>query len=343
MDLLFVVTRTDPAYSVGWESTARIALAQRDWDTAETAIATLDKLPGQQLTALLLRGELLALTGKAAAASAALMQVIDADPAAALAEHAAPVLVASERTLDKLADVTRYLAGLHDPAPSIVALLGDCYVATGAYPQAAAAYDRAIASHAGTPEVYLARARLLLQANQTEDALAMLKAGAAANPADIRVPVATAELLEKLGRFPEAADIYRHLLAKNTESDVVANNLAELIADHMTQDAGQLNEARQIAERFVASNNPLYLDTLGWVYFRQGRGPEALPVMAHATALAGKAALPPQFHYHYGAILLAAGQREAARAELRQATVDGVRYSGLNDAGRLLAGLNSQP
>ena len=124
MDLLFIVTKTDPAYPVGWESTARIALSLKDTATAETAITTLDQLPGQHLTALLLRGELQAQTGKPEAALASLTQVIDADPAAPLAEHAAPVLINIDRAAGKLPEAARYLEGLKNPAASIVALLG---------------------------------------------------------------------------------------------------------------------------------------------------------------------------------------------------------------------------
>ena len=100
-----------------------------------------------------------------------------------------------------------------------------------------------------------------------------------------------------------------------------------------------MEQARQIAERFTASPNPLLLDTLGWVYFRLGRTQDALALFGRASALAPN--LPPQFHYHYGIALLSDHQRDQALAELRQAVVKDANYQGHDEAEKLLASLST--
>ncbi len=63
MDALFFITKTAPNYAPAWETVARIAIAKKDWASAETAIDKLDKLENQHLTSVLLRGLLLANRG----------------------------------------------------------------------------------------------------------------------------------------------------------------------------------------------------------------------------------------------------------------------------------------
>ena len=105
--------------------------------------------------------------------------------------------------------------------------------------------------------------------------------------------------------------------------------------DHQSNITALLEKARQVAERFTASSNPLLLDTLGWVYFRQGRAQDAVSLFQRAAGLGLK--LPAQFHYHYGAALVETGARGEAQTELRQAVVKDANYPGRDDANKLLA------
>ena len=146
-----------------------------------------------------------------------------------------------------------------------------------------------------------------------------------------------AGILAKIGRTKDAADLYAKILARDPDLDAVANNLAELIADNDTANAAALEKAKDVAERFAVSSNPLLLDTLAWVYYRQGHTDQALALMDRAASM--KTDLPPQFHYHYGAILLSAGNNSQASAELQMAIIQGADYPGLDDAKALRAKL----
>jgi tetratricopeptide (TPR) repeat protein len=334
MDLLFFVTKTEPQYPVGWESTARVALAIKDWSTAETAIDRLDALNGQHLAASYLRGQMLAKTGKPQDAIAQYKIIIDQDPNAPLAEYALKSLVEAYQSLGKMDEATRYIESLKSENPNVRTILGESYLASGKTDQAAADFDLAITAKDANPEPYLDRARMFLNEHKLDEALDALKKGATIVPGDIRIEVMEADIFIQQRRYPEAIALYSDLLTHNPDMDGVANNLAETIADYQYADPAALEKAQHVAERFMTSSNPLLLDTLAWIYYRQGQIEEAKTIMDRALSFGGT--LPPQVHYHYGAILLKTHKIPEAKAELQKATVKGADYPGVDEAKKWL-------
>jgi tetratricopeptide (TPR) repeat protein len=165
-------------------------------------------------------------------------------------------------------------------------------------------------------------------------AIETLRQGVAAVPGDVKMPLALADMLGASGKYEEAIAIYDSLLIRNPDLDVAANNMAEMIADYESGDRDALDKARRVADRFQGSSNPLLLDTLGWVYFRQGNVQQALVLFERAVA--STADVPAQVHYHYGLALLKTNQKELARAQLQQATRGNRVFPGVDDAKKLL-------
>ncbi len=234
-------------------------------------------------------------------------------------------------------EATRYLEALKTDNPDIHTILGEAYLISGKSDQAAVDFDSAIAAHSSRQDPYLDRAKMLIFDHKTDQALDVLKQGAIMAPADIRAPILEAEILGKAGRYQEAITIYEALLAKNPELDGIANNLAEIIADYEYSDPNALSKAERIAERFSASSNPLFLDTLAWVYYRQGNLNQAETIMQRIVTEGSE--LPPEVHYHNAAILLKAGRSKDAKNELQKAIKDDKPYPGLEDAKKMLQGL----
>ncbi|HUY68713.1 MAG TPA: tetratricopeptide repeat protein [Alphaproteobacteria bacterium] len=338
MDLLFLVTKQYPHYAVAWESVARAAIGMKDWTTATNAIDTLDGLPGRQKLAAFLRGRLLQQTGKPADAIVSYKQAVGGDPSAPLSIRALRALVETAKSLGQLPAAADYIRSLKTNDPTVATVLSECYMDMGKDSDAAATLDQAIAAHARNAETYLDRARLFVAAQQPARAIGVLKAGAAEAPADMRLPVMEAEVDSARGDYKQAIALYGDLLARNPQLDAVANNMAALIADHDYDDAAALAKAHRASERFVASTDPLYLDTLGWVDYRLGKIDEARIFLARATA---DGTASPEIYYHYGAILLKAGARKQAKVELEKALAGGgaAFYPGLDDARKMRAGL----
>ena len=130
-------------------------------------------------------------------------------------------------------------------------------------------------------------------------------------------------------KVDDAMRSFERVLEKDPKNEVAANNVAALIADYKYQDQQQLERALTLADRFRASENAYFLDTLGWLQYRKGDYPVAVAFLQRARA---QSASGPQFNYHLGMALYRDGQKEKALAELAQAFPEGADYPGLAEA-----------
>ena len=334
LKLLAMVTKTDPNYAIGWENTARVAIGIKDFETAKMAIHNLDALDGQHMTATFLEGQILANGGKYEDARASYVKIIDADPSSSLAEHALYAMATAQQTPQELEKTTQYIASLKTDNAYVNTILGECYLQLGKTDPAAASFDKAIANNPTNQDPYLHRAMIYMNAKKTDDAFAVLKKAVATVPGDVRAPIAQADILRELGRFEEAIALYEDILKNNPGSDMAANNMASIIADHFYTDPVMLEKAGKVAEQFAGTSVSFQLDTLGWIYYRQGKLDQALKILARAVAADSKTS--PELHYHYGAALLKANKIAEAKSELLLAVTEGVNYPDLETAKKLL-------
>ncbi|MEL6914718.1 MAG: tetratricopeptide repeat protein [Pseudomonadota bacterium] len=99
---------------------------------------------------------------------------------------------------------------------------------------------------------------------------------------------------ERQGDIPGAIEIYEELYARNTNSPVIANNLASLISSFQ-EDEESLRRAYAIARRLRGTEVPQFQDTYGWIVARLGNHGEALEYLEPAAAaLSGDPVV--QFH-----------------------------------------------
>jgi cellulose synthase operon protein C len=124
-----------------------------------------------------------------------------------------------------------------------------------------------------------------------------------------------AGVLEKSGNVEGAIAIYEALYAKHSDSQIIANNLASLLATAHSDDAS-LQRAFTVARRLRDSKQPAFQDTYGWISYRLGDYDTA--VLDLKAAAAG---LPhdPAVQYHLAAAYAAQHQDAAALAQYKLA------------------------
>ncbi|MGE4351996.1 MAG: tetratricopeptide repeat protein [Bdellovibrionales bacterium] len=315
--LLSLVTKADPKYSVGWESLARIAIQMKRWDLALSAIDELEKINGQQMTGAFLRGQIEAEQVRYPQAIELFKKIISADPTAPIAEHALLAFASASQQAGTSAEALLYLRSFPENLGAVQALIGRIYQDMKEVAPAKAAYKRAIDDKVQDVEPYLALAQLEIKDGQTESALGLLDQAQSLFVMDFRPDLLRAEVLMSLSRYDEALVIYERVLARNPDFDAVANNAAQIIADHQAKDPAALEHARVLAERFIRSTNPSFLDTLGWVYFLQGKVDQAQTIYERILSYQGK--LPVEVYYHYGVLLAQAGRKAEAALNLQKA------------------------
>lgn len=185
------------------------------------------------------------------------------------------------------------------------------------------------------PRLWLGLADALEAHKGPSEATAALREGLRTLPRSTQLLAQLARLLRKLGRGQEAVATYERLL-EVASSDVVAlNNAAMLYADEL----GDSERAVALAEKAhrLAPAKPEVTDTLGWTLFRRGK-PEDLARARRLLEEAHPKLSDPSSKYHFGMVLLAAGEQDRGRRLLGEALSQRAPFPEADAARKALGG-----
>lgn len=326
--------RRDPENPALLDMLGQIHLARRDWTRAGQVADILRKQATPQSLALataldtaslrgqgrtdetieLLKGAAGAGAGTGSGDTRALGQLMQAYVAAG-------DLDAAQRALDE--------ALARDPASLPGRLMqGGLDALRGDAAGAETAYRAVIAADPSSVPAYQALAALLAGQGDGTAALATLDQGLAALPGDPELGFLKAGLLESQGDVDGAIALYEAIYARDNSSQVIANNLASLIASSRP-DAASLERAYAIARRLRGSNVPQFQDTYGWILHRRGDSEQALGILLPAAA-----ALPDnaQVQFHLAETEQALDRFAEARASFERALAAAAAGSPLPEA-----------
>ncbi|MEC9375820.1 MAG: tetratricopeptide repeat protein [Pseudomonadota bacterium] len=142
----------------------------------------------------------------------------------------------------------------------------------------------------------------------------ILERGLAAIPGSQELTLLLGSIFEKNNQIEDAISLYENTLIANNDLSFVANNLAALLADHR-DDAESFQRALSLVKKFENSDNPAFIDTLGWVYYRLGETEEALFFLKNAVEYETRI---PAIRYHLGMAYFANGETALAKKELQK-------------------------
>ena len=217
-------------------------------------------------------------------------------------------------------------------------LLGRIYIEEKDYQRASKSFRRSAERRPDWTMPFLYQAQLLHSAKETERALTVLNAGQGVFPEDAQIRFLRAQYLNTTGNTPAAITEYEQLLGSNMGARA-ANNLANIFVNGGEGIEPDLKRARELADTFSESQNPIHLDTRGWIQYKSGDVNAALITLTQATQF--QADFPDVF-YHMGHIHAELGNTAPARAALRKA-LDYGDFPDREKAAALLATLASEP
>ena len=156
-------------------------------------------------------------------------------------------------------------------------------------------------------------------ANATEGpqaAVAVINEGLEATPNSPNLLWQSASLKEAAGDIDGAIAIYEALYEENSDSIIVANNLASLLATYRSDDAESVERAWTVARRLRDADIPALQDTYGWILHLRGENEEAVQYLESA---AEGLANDPIVQYHLAQVYVALERTEEALAQYRKA------------------------
>lgn len=177
-------------------------------------------------------------------------------------------------------------------------LMAATQAAVGQLEEAEKAYRTILEEDPAHSNVWLQLFRVVSAQGDRDRAEAVLAEGLEANANAPDLLWARAGLLEKAGDIEGAIEVYEALYAENSNSVIISNNLASLLATHRDDEAS-LERAATVARRLRGMNQFAFRDTRGWIAFRQGDTEAAL---AHLEPAAVGLARDPQVQYHLGRV-----------------------------------------
>lgn len=214
-------------------------------------------------------------------------------------------------------------------------LLGEVHIGQKKYAEAEAQFRKAIELNPKWTQPYGSLAKLLQMRGDLPGSIRVFEQGLAAVPDDVTLMLYLASAHDRAKSYDKAIDIYERAVQINPNNAIAANNLAALLSDHRT-DAKSLARARELVQRFESSQQPVFRDTLGWVYFRSGETDKAIPILEKVVSQSPQVAI---FHYHLGMAYHKKGDLAAAKTHLTKAVAGKGEYSGIEEARTTLAGI----
>jgi tetratricopeptide (TPR) repeat protein len=215
--------------------------------------------------------------------------------------------------------------------PNLWRLAGRLYIAQRKTEQAEKAFRKAADL---APELALAHyelGQLYVLENKLAAAEAAFQTAVKKEETHSAIHTALGSVLMKQGRVDAANAHYRRAIQLNPQDVIAANNLAASLSDQQ-----ELDDALEFARDalHVASANPAIKDTLGWIYYKQGRFEKAYPFLAEASA-----GLPrhPVVRYHHAVALSKIGKQKEALSELKAALSLPGGFPEADRAARMLA------
>jgi len=197
-------------------------------------------------------------------------------------------------------------------------LLAKVYMVNNKADSAIVLFNEAIAINPGIEEPYL----LLSQIYQSKKDLAAVKEilakGVANVAASLKIPLTLAGIYEAQSLYLKAIDVYRSLYKTHPQNAIVVNNLASMLSDH-GDGKEDLKLAKTLIEKLKVSDQPVFLDTIGWVYYKLGDYENAIQYL---TRVVEKMPEVNVFNYHLGMAYKLSGDKEQARLYLEKSLAD---------------------
>jgi len=226
-------------------------------------------------------------------------------------------------------------------------MIMDTYRAAKDLPRALQTGKEAMAKYPADPGIRTSYALLLGENSQTDDAVKILRAQLHGDTADRDTYLNIAQVYERGRRYKEAEESaraaevlpgqprdnemvwfllgaiyerqklydkaeveFKKVLAVNPKNAPVLNYYGYMLGDLGIR----LDEAQSLVERALKEEpyNGGYLDSLGWIYFKENRTADAEAMLRKALAREGH---DPTIHSHLGDIYAKRGRQDLAAAE----------------------------
>jgi tetratricopeptide (TPR) repeat protein len=171
------------------------------------------------------------------------------------------------------------------------------------------------AGPAARVQAEIAQAQLLSDGGEADQALARINDALARAPGHPDLLYQKAIVLEKGGHTDAAIEQLEELYKARPQDGAISNALGFILADH-DRDLGRAEKLISMALK-TEPDNPVILDSMGWLDYRRGMTRAALPLLERAFRLDQDADIGA----HWGEVLWTLGEKAKAREAWSRALI----------------------
>lgn len=206
-------------------------------------------------------------------------------------------------------DAAKSALGRHPGDFQLMRLQARALGHNGKAEQGIALLEDAVKRRADDPVAYIALAQAYADADRAAQAVKVLQDAQGKFPSHDGIAFELGTVFDKQKKFAEAEASFRQVLARNPQNAIALNYLGYLLAERgerLDESVDYLTKALQIEPE-----NPAYLDSLGWAYFKAEKLDLAEPNLRRA---ADQLKTNSVIQEHYGQVLFKLGRYDEAIA-----------------------------
>jgi tetratricopeptide (TPR) repeat protein len=180
---------------------------------------------------------------------------------------------------------------------------------SGKADQGLALLEDAVKQHADDPAAYISLAQAYSEAERGAQAVKVLQDAQGKFPKDDNIAFELGAVFDKQKKFAEAESAFRQVLSRDPDNAIALNYLGYMLAERgerLDESVGYLKKALQ-----AEPENPSYLDSLGWAYFKADKLDLAESNLKRA---ADQLKSNSVIQEHYGQLLFKLGRYDEAIA-----------------------------
>jgi len=211
--------------------------------------------------------------------------------------------------------------------PALLTMRAELYRNKKQYADAERLFKRVVELKPKVELGYKNLATVYLIQKQLDNALAVYQQGLLAIPESSAFYMQLAIINTFKNDTVKAIDAYENLLLIKPDNLLAINNLAALLVE--SSDKQQVEKALTIIAPLKDSKFTAFLDTYGWVNYKNGNADEALVAL---ESVIQKEDAIPEMHYHMGMVYIEKGRVEEAKMELEKAVAENANYKSLDTA-----------
>lgn len=181
---------------------------------------------------------------------------------------------------------------------------------------------------------------LLLTQGRREEAENRLKKALTEEPKNLPATISLAAIYEENKEYGAAKQVYQQFISQNANGWHAANNLAYLFAEYPETDADYQKALALVKKAYESQpENPMVLDTMGWVHYKLNNFSDADICLRKALS---QEPMNQIMKYHMGMVLLKQGRFNDAKRELEAALDEKSAFKGRTEAEKTLKELKEK-